>query len=155
MAKKPIQPINPELLKARQFKSDFDGGSWKPLDMGNGTWGAGWREPDNDDEEGYGIIMPFDDVGKGYEKPEDVWDFLEASFGERPIESLDQLEKYYPYYQSELNFQDDMTTQDLFGLLDLAKNNPNQFQDELGSASQELLNNPLVQQIIKKYSGKK
>lgn len=157
MAKKPDQSQTwnlPEYFGEEKTYPNMDG-TYRGMLSSDGKYRVAWKPPVEHLDEGqqgeYGPHVFFENGG--FDKQQDVYDFLDWQYGNRPTSNLDELEKYEPFMDLEnLGDQDKM---DLAYLLSNAKNYPESFQDELGSISSKLLKNPIVQQMIKKYSRKK
>jgi hypothetical protein len=157
MAKKPDQSQTwnlPEYFGEEKTYPNMDG-SYRGMLGSDGKYRVAWKPPVENLAEGqnaeYGSHIQFEN--DGFDNQQDVYDFLDWQYGDRPATNLDELEKFDKFM--DLEQIGDQEKMNLAYLLNVAKNYPDQLQDELGSMSGELLKNPIVQQIIKKYSRKK
>lgn len=158
MAKKPIALTQPnfqfdeEGYYGEEKSYDTADGTFRGLKYPSGKYAVAWKAPEGSDDLGdYGPQWTFEN--DGFDNPQDVYDFMDWQWGNTPTKDLEQLEKFDKFM--DLEQITDQEKQNILSIYNTAVNYPEELQDELGSMSGELLNNPIVQQIIKKYSRKK
>jgi hypothetical protein len=149
-------------MKKQKFlvKTDKDGffgdektfeqsdGSYRGYITPNNKYGLAWKAPN--DELGYGPVFEFED--DGFDTPEELNDFMEFSYGNRPVKNLDELIKFNKFANIE---QVPLEASNLLYILNQAIQYPDDFEEELSTFDEETLNNPIVQDIIKKFNSKK
>lgn len=159
MAKNPKRPDQLPTLNLPQYFGDEKtypsmDGSYRGVLGSDGKYRVAWKPPMENLSEGqdaeYGVHIDFEN--DGFDNQQDIYDYLDTAYGDRPFANLDELERFNKFLNPEQI--GDQNKLNLAYLMNVATNYPDELQNELSSSSSELLNNPIVQELIAKY-GKK
>lgn len=134
---------------------DSSEGMYRGYRLPSGKYGVAWAEPKGFENIGsqenigpnFGPHIDFEN--DGFDTPEEVYDFLESNYGNRPISSLKELESFGRFTNPEFTANDDNLT--LLYLHNLAMNYPDELVQELSSYDEKTLNNPIVKELLAKY----